>query len=149
MNSLERMLSLLEVFTTAAPVWSTEALISYSGCTRSTCYRYIKALQTAGLLTPVTGGFVLGPRVVEMDRQIRTCDPIYNAGGPPMERLSKEAGHAALLSLRFPNLGPEPRLLCGAEDLPDPIGGDDNVYRACAAAITAHLDRLIADWTSP
>lgn len=97
MNSLERMLSLLEVFTTAAPVWSTEALISYSGCTRSTCYRYIKALQTAGLLTPVTGGFVLGPRVVEMDRQIRTCDPIYNAGGPPMERLSKEAGHAALL----------------------------------------------------
>jgi protein-tyrosine-phosphatase len=58
-------------------------------------------------------------------------------------------GHAAMLALSFPNIGPEPRLLCGAEDLPDPIGGDDAIYRACAAAITAHLDRLIADWTTP
>lgn len=98
MNSLERMLSLLDVFTIAAPVWSTEDLIRYSGCSRSTCYRYIKALQQAGLLTPVAdGGFILGPRIVEMDRQIRTCDPVYTAGGPPMETLAKRTGHTALL----------------------------------------------------
>src|SRR5918993_575549 len=97
-TSLERMLGLLDVFTVAAPVWSTEDLIRYSGCSRSTCYRYIKALQEAGLLTPVAdGGFILGPRIVEMDRQIRTCDPVYTAGGPPMEALARRTGHTALL----------------------------------------------------
>ena len=58
-------------------------------------------------------------------------------------------GHAALLMMRFPNLGPEPVLLCGSEDLPDPIGGNDEIYRACAAAIMAHLDRHIEKWVSP
>ena len=92
------MLGLLDVFTIAAPVWSTEDLIRYSGCSRSTCYRYIKVLQDAGFLTPVAdGGFILGPRIVEMDRQIRHCDPVYTAGGPPMEALARKTGHTALL----------------------------------------------------
>ena len=98
MNSLERMLGLLDVFTVAAPVWSTDDLIRYSGLSRSTCYRYIKALQDAGFLTPVAdGGLILGPRIVEMDRLIRTCDPVYTAGGPPMQALAKRTGHTALL----------------------------------------------------
>ena len=102
MNSLERMLSLLDVFTVEAPVWSTEDLIRHSGCSRSTCYRYIKALQDVGLLTPVAeGGFILGPRIVEMDRQIRTCDPVYTAGGPPMDALAKRTGHTALLAALY------------------------------------------------
>jgi hypothetical protein len=55
-SSLERMLSLLDVFSIAAPAWSTEDLIRFSGASRSTCYRYVQALQRAGLLTPVAGG---------------------------------------------------------------------------------------------
>lgn len=69
--------------------------------------------------------------------------------GSATDVFAMTSGHAALLMMRFPNFGPEPRLLCGTEDLPDPIGGDDAVYRACAAAMTVHLDRLIADWTMP
>ncbi|MEN3383250.1 MAG: hypothetical protein V7608_3294, partial [Hyphomicrobiales bacterium] len=46
-NSLEKMLELLNVFTTAAPAWSTEDLIRFSGTSRSTGYRYIKTLQDA------------------------------------------------------------------------------------------------------
>jgi DNA-binding IclR family transcriptional regulator len=102
MNSLQRMLSLLDVFTVAAPVWSTEDLIRYSGCSRSTCYRYIKALQDAGFLTPVAdGGLILGPRIVEMDRLIRTCDPVHTAGGPPMEALAARTRHTALLCVLY------------------------------------------------
>ena len=52
-SSLEKMLELSNVFTTAAPAWSTEELIRFSGTSRSTCYRYIKTLQDAGFLTPV------------------------------------------------------------------------------------------------
>ena len=64
-------------------------------------------------------------------------------------RIHGDPAHATLLIMRFPNLGPEPILLCGSEDLPDPIGGNDEIYRACAQAIMAHLDRLIEKWVHP
>lgn len=51
------------------------------------------------------------------------------------------AGHTAV--------GPEPKLLCGTDDLPDPIGGDPEEYRACARVIAAHLDRLLLGWLGP
>ena len=101
-SSLEKMLGLLDVFTPAAPAWSTEDLIRFSGTSRSTCYRYIKALQEAGLLTPVAGGaWMLGPRIIELDRTMRRCDPVMLGGGPPMRRLAQETGHSALLCVLF------------------------------------------------
>lgn len=101
-SSLEKMLALLNVFTASAPAWSTDDLIRFSGTSRSTCYRYIKVLQDAGLLTPVAGGaWMLGPRVIELDRTMRLCDPVTIGGGPPMRRLAKETGHSALLCVLF------------------------------------------------
>ena len=101
-SSLEKMLGLLDVFTTAAPAWSTEALIRFSGTSRSTCYRYIKALQAAGMLTPVAGGaWMLGPRIIELDRTMRLCDPVTTGAGPALRRLAAETGHSGLLSLLF------------------------------------------------
>lgn len=46
-------------------------------------------------------------------------------------------------------VGPEPKLLCENEDLPDPIGGDLDEYRACARVIAVQLDRLIPGWLGP
>ncbi len=101
-SSLEKMLALLDVFTSAAPAWSTEDLIRFSGTSRSTCYRYIKTLQEAGLLTPVAGGaWMLGPRIIELDRTMRLCDPVTIGGGPPIRRLAQETGYSALLCLLF------------------------------------------------
>jgi protein-tyrosine phosphatase len=57
--------------------------------------------------------------------------------------------HAYLLAMRYPGLGPPPELLCGQQDLPDPIGGDANVYRLCADIIVQHVDRLITEWLEP
>ena len=56
-------------------------------------------------------------------------------------------GHAQALAARFPEVGSRPRLLCGEADLDDPIGGSLEVYRQCAHAIRAHLQRLILEWT--
>lgn len=101
-SSLERMLALLDVFTTAAPAWSTEELIRFSGASRSTCYRHIKALQAAGLITPVAGGaWMLGPRIIELDRTMRLCDPLTARGTPAMRRLAEETGFSGLLCLLF------------------------------------------------
>jgi protein-tyrosine phosphatase len=56
-------------------------------------------------------------------------------------------GHAEAMAVRYPDLGPPVRLLCGeAEDLDDPIGGDAAVYRACAETIRRHLDRFLPEW---
>jgi protein-tyrosine phosphatase len=57
-----------------------------------------------------------------------------------------ENHRAALLEL-FPDAGIEPRLLCGGEDLPDPVGGSQDVYDRCAQQIRAHLEGLVAEVT--
>ena len=101
-SSLEKMLGLLDAFTAAEPAWSTEDLIRFSGTSRSTCYRYIKTLQEAGLLTPVAGGaWMLGPRIIELDRTMRLADPVTIGGGPAMRLLAKETGHSVLLCVLF------------------------------------------------
>jgi L-threonylcarbamoyladenylate synthase len=56
-------------------------------------------------------------------------------------------GHAQALVARFPEIGSRPRLLGGEMDLDDPIGGSLEVYRQCAHAIRAHLERFIPEWT--
>ena len=58
-------------------------------------------------------------------------------------------GHAMALQYRFPNCGPEPILLDEANDLPDPIGGPPEEYRACAGIIARNLDRLLTGWLGP
>jgi protein-tyrosine phosphatase len=45
-----------------------------------------------------------------------------------------------------PGTAPVPRLLCGDEDLDDPIGADEEVYRECARTILRHLERFLPEW---
>ncbi len=112
-NSLARTVGLLNLFTPTAPIWSTEAIIQSHGMSRSSGYRYIKALADVGLIAAVANGYyILGPRIVELDRQIRQCDPLYIAGGPVMKALVTETGHSALLCALFSG-----SVLCVREEL--------------------------------
>lgn len=55
-------------------------------------------------------------------------------------------GHAAAMALRFGTGGPEPRLLApDGEDIADPIGRAQTVYRDCARQILQHLERLVPE----
>ena len=54
--------------------------------------------------------------------------------------------HLYALAARYPGIGPTARLLCGNEDLDDPIGADAEVYRACARTIIQHLERFLPEW---
>lgn len=60
--------------------------------------------------------------------------------------ITMTASHRSLLQHRFPNFGPEPELLVDGGDLPDPIGGDLDEYRACAQQIAKQIDRFITRW---
>jgi protein-tyrosine phosphatase len=53
------------------------------------------------------------------------------------------------LAATFPGVGPAARLLSPTgEDVPDPIGGEPQVYRDCARDIEAHLEELIPELVS-
>lgn len=97
MSSLERMLSVLDVFSEAEPVWTVDALGESLTLSRSTAYRYVKELCDAGLLAAVGGGgYSLGPRIIELDRQIRNCDPLLVAGRDVLTRLLPRCGEGIL-----------------------------------------------------
>jgi DNA-binding IclR family transcriptional regulator len=101
-SSFEKMLELLDAFTPETPTRSIDELIRFAGASRATTYRYVRALQSAGLLGALANGtYVLGPRIPELDRQVRVCDPMYNAAGPIMRRLVQQTGHGVLLCALF------------------------------------------------
>ena len=101
-GSPARMLYILELFSEAKPVWSTAAIIEALETSRSTGYRYIKTLHDAGLLTAVRNGYYgLGPRIIEMDLQLRQTDPLLLASHGVLEDLVDKIGHSALLCTAY------------------------------------------------
>ncbi len=99
MTSRARMLAVLDLFTAAQPLWSAEDIIAKLGTSRPTGYRYVRELVAAGLLVRLTGGrYHLGPRIIELDYQIRAADPVLAAGRPIMAALADRTGCHVLLS---------------------------------------------------
>jgi DNA-binding IclR family transcriptional regulator len=97
-SSADRVLGILDLFTVDEPVWTIDKLVARLGMGRATVYRYLKALADAGFLVPAaSGGYVLGPRFIEFDRQIRLADPMLLVGRPIMASLRKKAAGAQLL----------------------------------------------------
>ncbi|MEV6647723.1 IclR family transcriptional regulator [Amycolatopsis sp. NPDC051371] len=101
-SSLAKMLHILQLFTEAEPVWSTADIIDALETSRSTGYRYIKTLHEAGLISAVRNGYyALGPRIIEMDLQMRLTDPLLLASEGVLEELVDKIGHSALLCTAF------------------------------------------------
>jgi DNA-binding IclR family transcriptional regulator len=101
-NSLERMIGILDLFEGDALQWTSDELHARLGYARSTLYRYLKVLTDAGLLTSLPEvGYTLGPRITELDYQIRTRDPLIRAAQPVMAKLVKDVPGIALLCRRY------------------------------------------------
>jgi DNA-binding IclR family transcriptional regulator len=92
-SSLVRMLSVLDLFTEAEPAWTPDAIAQRLGCSLPTAYRYVRALMRAGLLRrAVAGSYVLGPRLAELDFQMRRTDPLLRDGDAALRALCEDTG---------------------------------------------------------
>jgi L-threonylcarbamoyladenylate synthase len=78
------------------------------------------------------------------DHRSRPVNPQLLAAADDV--IAMTGGHALALAAQFPGIGPQPRLLCGDDDLDDPIGASLDVYRECARTIVNHLERLLTEW---
>lgn len=102
MNSLERMIGIIDLFDGPAKNLSFAELHERLGYSRSTLYRYLKTLTDAELLTSWPHiGFTLGPRFTELDYQMRHQDPLILAGKPVMRELVDDVPGIALLCRRY------------------------------------------------
>jgi len=98
MSSLERLLSVLDVFSEEKPVWTIEGVAAALGYPKSTVYRYVKELRDSRLLLSVgRSGYILGPRIIELDRQIQACDPLLTIGKRVLPALARQAGEGVVL----------------------------------------------------
>jgi DNA-binding IclR family transcriptional regulator len=94
------MLAVLGLFTIERPEWTVEQAVESLGASVSTTYRYFKALTKVGLLSPVSrAGYMLGPAIIELDRQIQMCDPMLRAARGVMADLIGYAPDEAIILL--------------------------------------------------
>jgi DNA-binding IclR family transcriptional regulator len=108
MNSLEKMISVLDLFDGTAMEWLPDSMAERLDLPRSTLYRYLKVLTDAGLLTSLPGvGYTLGPRVAELDFRMRLTDPLIAASRPVMAELVQDVPGISLLCRRYRD-----RVLC-------------------------------------
>lgn len=88
MTTADRVLSVLQLFTMTEPDWTVEAAALRLQIPTSTAYRYFRSLTEAGLIVNfMAGRYVIGPAIIELDRQARHFDPLIRAAQPSMRAL--------------------------------------------------------------
>src|SRR3954466_13359375 len=98
MASADRVLQMLALFTPARPAWTPQDAAEALKISRASAYRYFAQLEETGFIEPVANHrYALGPRIVELDRQIRLADPLVQASADEMVKLARETGGIALL----------------------------------------------------
>ncbi len=103
MNTSDKLLSTLGLFTLAEPEWTVEDAARRLGLAVSTTYRYVRSLNDAGLIvTYAPGRYVLGPAIIALDRQARLLDPLIRTATPVMRRVVEDVpGPCVLLLCRL------------------------------------------------
>ena len=100
MSTADRVLGVLKLFTMDRPQWTIDEAAQAMGLPVSTMYRYFRSLTGAGLLVNFAAGrYVVGPAVIEMDRQARAWDPLIVAGRPVMAGLAGHVPPTAIIML--------------------------------------------------
>lgn len=97
-SSLARMLGVLDLFSTRPSSLTVDEIALRLGVPKSTGYRYVQELIKVGLLIRLDRSITLGPRIIELDRCIRECDPVLNAAILPMQTLARHTGLEAFIS---------------------------------------------------
>ncbi len=90
MTTADRVLAVLNLFTMERPEWTVETAARELGLSQSTAYQYFRSLVKARLLVAFkTGRYVIGPAIIELDRHMRTLDPLIGGAAPTIRSLSE------------------------------------------------------------
>lgn len=91
--TVDRALGVLRLFAGDQSEWTVEAAARELGLSQSTAYQYFRSLVDGGLLsTYKTGLYVVGPAIIELDRQTRLREPLILASRKEMDRLATGLG---------------------------------------------------------
>lgn len=143
MSSLDRMLTILDLFDENLMSIQLDHAVQATGASKATTYRYIQSLCNRGLLAPAAGGnYVLGPRIIELDRLVRKMDPLLSSAGPLIRAASMRLDIAIMLCAFYGE-----KVMCADLVTPDPSveqiyerGRPMPMFRgAMAKIILAHL----------
>lgn len=97
-SSLQRGLSILDLFSEEKLEWSSEEIVQALGLSRPTVYRYLKTLSEFGLLTsPQPNVYTCGPMVAELDYMLQRSDSLLLAGTSSVNQLARQFGGTAML----------------------------------------------------
>ena len=97
------MLNVLDLYSPEQPIIDAESICEQLGYAPATTYRYIKELCGSGLLIRLPNGYALGPRVIELDLQMREYDPIVVGSRDLIADIIEKTGLDVLLSQRYGN----------------------------------------------
>ena len=97
LSSLSKALTILNLFNEDHPLWSADAVIRQLGFSQPTGYPYMRELCAQGYLIRLTDGYVLGPKIIELDYHIRKADPIFQGAQAIMRDLAAQTGFDVLL----------------------------------------------------
>jgi len=92
MSTSDKLLSVLSLFSMEESEWTVEGAAKRLGLATSTAYRYFHSLSNAGLIVAFAAGrYVLGPAIVQLDRQMRLLDPLLRIATPIMQQLVRDS----------------------------------------------------------
>jgi DNA-binding IclR family transcriptional regulator len=101
MPSISKALSILGLFNEHQPTWTAEEVMAHLQVSQPTGYRYLRQLCEQGYLVRLSVGYVLGPKIVELDYCIRLTDPILRGARTIMRDLALQTGFEVLLMSTF------------------------------------------------
>ena len=98
-STAERALEILMMFGEQRPSVTASEVAGYLDVARSTAYRYIQSLTNAGFLEEgASGGFQLGPRILELAHIARRSGSLAEYARPVMRQLASATGETVLLT---------------------------------------------------
>jgi len=100
-QTADRAIELLLLFDERRPVLSASEVAAELGMSRSTTYRYLQSLRSAGLLEEDKAGFRLGPRILQLAAIARQGLGLSEVADPVLRRLASETAETVLLTRRI------------------------------------------------